>query len=120
MRPPTDITGATPQGKRHQLPNRRPNESFSFFWRGMSFTATIGRFPNGRLAEIFLTNGKVNTDSDTAARDSAVTASIALQFGCDLETLRGALLRDSSGNASGPLGCALDLVARLSEREDSQ
>ena len=54
--------------ERERLPNRRFNESFDFEWRGMHFTATIGRFPDGRLAEIFLTNGKVNTDADTAAR----------------------------------------------------
>jgi hypothetical protein len=45
--------------------------------------------------------------------DSAVVASLALQHGADLETLRGALLRDSSGEASGPLGCALDLSLSL-------
>jgi hypothetical protein len=34
----------------------------------MAFTATVARFDDGRLAEIFLTNGKVTTDADTAAR----------------------------------------------------
>jgi hypothetical protein len=99
--------------ERRRLVNRRPNETFSFSWRGMHFAATISRFPDGRLGEIFLTNGKVNTDADTAARDSAVVASIALQFGADLETLRKALLRDPRGVASGPLGTALDLIARM-------
>jgi hypothetical protein len=79
----------------------------------MKFTATIARFGDGSLAEIFLTNGRVNSHADTAARDSAVVASLALQFGADLETLRRALLRDSQGNASGPLGIALDLNAQL-------
>ncbi len=99
--------------ERQRLPNRRLNESFDFHWRGMSFTATYGRFPDGRLAEIFLTNSKVNTDSDTAARDSAVVCSIGLQFGADLETIRGALLRDSQGAPSGPLGIALDAIAAM-------
>ena len=102
--------------ERERLPNRRLNESFDFEWRGMRFTATIGRFADGRLAEIFLTNGKVNTDADTAARNSAVTASIALQFGADLQTIRGALLRDGRGAPSGPLGVALDLVAAMGGR----
>jgi len=77
----------------------------------MEFVATISCFDDGALAEIFLTNGKVNSQADTAARDSAVIASIALQHGVPIETLRRALLRDSQGRASGPLGVALDLIA---------
>jgi ribonucleoside-diphosphate reductase alpha chain len=45
------------------------------------------------------------------ARDAAVSASLALQFGCPLETLRRALLRDPHGVAASPLGCALDRLA---------
>jgi hypothetical protein len=97
--------------ERRRLPNRRASETFTFLWHGMSFTATTSKFPSGTLGEIFLTNGKVDTDADVAARDSAVTCSIALQFGADIETLRRALLRDSQGVASGPLGTALDLIA---------
>jgi hypothetical protein len=39
------------------------------------------------------------------------SASIALQHGVPLETIRRALLRDSHGRASSPLGVALDLLA---------
>jgi hypothetical protein len=55
---------------RARLPNRCNSETFSFRWLGMSFTATVSRFDDGALAEIFLTNGKVNSQADTAARDS--------------------------------------------------
>jgi hypothetical protein len=96
---------------RQRLPNRRPCETLDFSWLGMAFTATISRFPNGDLAEIFLSNHKSGSHADTAARDSAVVASIALQFGADVATLRRALLRDSQGHASGPLGVALDRIA---------
>ena len=47
----------------------------------------------------------------SAARDSAIVCSIALQFGADIETIRRALCRDGRGNTSGPLGVALDLIA---------
>ena len=40
-----------------------------------------------------------------------IAASLALQFGCPLETLQRALLRDAHGNASTPLGASLDLTA---------
>ena len=50
------------------------------------------------------------SQSDFNARDSAIAASLALQYGCPLETLRRALLRDSQDNASTPLGAALDAI----------
>jgi hypothetical protein len=56
--------------------------------------------------------------ADTAARDAAITCSIALQFGADVETIRKALCRDGSGNASGPLGVALDLLGQ--QHDDRQ
>jgi hypothetical protein len=97
--------------ERRRLPDRRANETFSFDWLGMQFVATIARFDNGQVGEIFLSNGRVNSHADTAARDSAVVASLSLQFGVPLETLRKALMRDSRGVASGPLGVALDLIS---------
>jgi hypothetical protein len=45
-------------------------------------------------------------------RDSAIATSIALQHGADPEVIRRALCRDSQGNASGPLGAALDFVVK--------
>jgi hypothetical protein len=44
-------------------------------------------------------------------RDAAVAASLALQFGCPLEVLQRALLRDSHGRPSTPLGAAIDRIA---------
>ena len=78
---------------------------------GLRYTATIGRFPDGRIGEIFLSNTKPSSQSDVNARDAAVATSLAFQFGCPLETLRRALLRDSQGRAASPLGASLDFVA---------
>jgi hypothetical protein len=78
----------------------------------MNYVASIGRYADGRLAEIFLTNHKSGSDADAAARDSAVICSIALQHGVPIEIVRKALLRDSSDNPSSPIGCVLDLLAR--------
>jgi ribonucleoside-diphosphate reductase alpha chain len=64
--------------RRNRLTNRRPSEIFGFRWRGMDYIATISRFPDGRLAEIFLGGSKLNTDSDAIARDTGIVASIAL------------------------------------------
>ena len=60
--------------------------------------------------EVFLQNHKPGSQSDSNARDAAVAASLALQFGCPLEVLQRALLRDSRGRPSTPLGAALDKI----------
>jgi ribonucleoside-diphosphate reductase alpha chain len=98
---------------RQRLPDRRASETFSLECSGLQYTATISRFSDGRLGEIFLSNHKAGSAADTAARDAAITCSIALQYGADIETIRKALCSDSRGNANGPLGVALDLLAVL-------
>jgi hypothetical protein len=100
-----------PTTGRERLPNRRHSETFSVECNGLKYTATISRFDDGRLAEIFLTNHKSGSQADSAARDAAVTCSIALQFGAPLDVIRKALMRDSRGVASSPLGAALDQLS---------
>jgi hypothetical protein len=97
---------------RERLPQRRASETFGLECAGLRYTATISRFDDGRIGELFLSNTKPSSQSDVNARDASVAASLALQFGCPLETLRRALLRDARGNASSPLGAALDLLAQ--------
>ena len=96
---------------RRRLPDRRASISFNFECAGLAYTATFSRFPDGRVAEVFLTNRKASSQSDVNARDAAVAASLAFQHGCPIDELRGALLRDSTGRAVSPLGCALDIIA---------
>ena len=79
---------------------------------GPKFTATASRFDDGSLGEIFLQNHKANSAAGIMASDAAIAASLALQFGRPVETLRRALCRDTRGNATGPLGAALDTLAR--------
>jgi len=58
----------------------------------------------------FLQNHKPGLQSDSNARDAAVAASLALRHGCPPETLQRALLRDSHGRSSTPLGAAVDII----------
>jgi ribonucleoside-diphosphate reductase alpha chain len=78
---------------------------------GIRYVAGVGRFDDGRLAEIFLNAAKHGTAVDVHARDAAVAASLLLQHGCPVETLSRALTRNVDGSASGPLARALDLLA---------
>lgn len=96
---------------RERLPNRRLSETFAFECNGLSYLASISRFADNRLAEIFISNTKAGSHSDSACKDAAVVCSIALQHLVPLEVIRHALLRDLQGRAASPLGCALDLVA---------
>jgi hypothetical protein len=90
---------------RERLPNRRAAEVFDFEHANRRFTATVSRFSDGRIAEIFLSAAKGSNVADLAS-ESAIVASLALQSGCPIETLHHAL----SGRDTGPLGTALRLV----------
>ena len=96
---------------RARLPNRRESQTLELELHGLRFTASFSFFQDGRLAEVFLQNHKPGSQSDVNARDAAVVTSIALQHGVPLEVIRRALLRDSHGVASSPLGAALDRIA---------
>jgi hypothetical protein len=96
---------------RTRLPNRRASTTFCFECNSLHYLATVSFFGDGRLAEIFISNAKAGSHSDSAAKDSAVICSIALQHGVPVKMIRHALLRDSRGVASSPLGAALDIIA---------
>lgn len=96
---------------RQRLPDRRQCETLEFDHSGFRYLAGIGRFHNGNLAEVFLSGPKTGTDVASAARDSSIVASIALQFGVPAEAIRHAIGRNSDGSAAGPLGKLLDLLA---------
>jgi hypothetical protein len=102
--------------RRERLPNRRASETFEVHSAGLDYRVTVSRYPDGRLAEIFLSSHKMGSHADNAARDSAIMASIALQYGAALDTVRHAITSDANGQASNPLGVALDLL-RNEKRE---
>jgi hypothetical protein len=66
------------------------------------FPSAPDRIPNRRACE---------SPIEAIARDAAVTVSIALQFGADLETIRQALTKDHDGQPATLLGAALDALA---------
>ena len=98
---------------RARLADRRLAETFELEVGGLHYTCTVGRFPDGSVGELFLQNHRPGSQSDFNARDSAIVCSLALQHGVALGAIRRALLRDSRGNASTPLGAALDRIAEV-------
>lgn len=89
---------------REDLPPRRAADVVTFQHEGRRWTATAGRFADGRLAEVFLDAPKESPLAD-AAREAAILASIALQHGASLEAIRHAL----DGRSVSPIGAALAL-----------
>jgi hypothetical protein len=64
---------------RRRLPDRRASETFEVKCEGLTYLATVSHFRDGSPGEIFLTNNKAGSTADTAARDAAITCSIALR-----------------------------------------
>ena len=95
---------------RARLANRRPSTTFDFTCGNLHYTCSYSHFASGGIAELFLSNHKSNSHADTAARDSAIVCSLALQHGTDPEVIRRTLCRDADGTARGPLAVALDLI----------
>jgi ribonucleoside-diphosphate reductase alpha chain len=98
---------------RQRLPDRRRSIVFSFECNGLHYTASASWFDNNQLGEVFVGNHRADSHADSCAKDAAILASIALQFGAPLDVLRKALLRDGQGRPSTPIGCALDLIEEV-------
>jgi hypothetical protein len=91
--------------ERERLPDRREAELVDFEHKGRRWTVTVGRFADGRLAELFI-DGPKEAPIVELGQETAIVASLALQSGCALKTLRHAL----AWREAGPLGAALALI----------
>jgi hypothetical protein len=96
---------------RELLKNRRRHIAFDFEHDYIKHSGGAGFFPDGRLAELFLTCSKPGSAVGIAARDGAIAISLALQFGARLDDLRHAMTRLPDGRAAGPICAALDIIA---------
>ena len=74
----------------------------------LRFSASASRYPDGRLAELFMNANKAGSAIDMLINDNAIVLCFALQHGASAEAIRRALCRDSQGCALGPLAVALD------------
>jgi hypothetical protein len=97
---------------RQRLQNRRAHWLYQFESGGQIYTGGIGRFDDGRIAEIFINGAKVGSTAEANAQDAAIVASLALQHGCPIDIIRHALIR--TGSAGGPLATLLTEVERQS------
>jgi hypothetical protein len=96
--------------ERLRLPNRRLCVTFDIQVAHLAYKVSIGRFPNGALAEIFISNHRSNSSADVAARDCGILMSLLLQLGCPAETIAHSLSRNTDSSASGVAAAVLDKI----------
>lgn len=87
---------------REQLPDRRPSVRQAFNYEGCAYLATFSYYPDGRLGEVFLDTGKINTPLQQHADTSAILVSLLLQHQVPTEAVKHSI--------SGPIALALDLA----------
>jgi hypothetical protein len=87
---------------RQHLPSRRASGVFQFEHASTRYTATISRFSNGELAEIFFDHARPNSQLAELANDAAVLVSLLLQHGVTAPAIRHSI--------SGPVATALDKI----------
>ena len=90
--------------QRRRLPNRRASVIFSFEFEGHRYRATISRFDDGRVAELFLDAGKAGTGLQYHAAASAILTSQLLQHDVPPEAI--------SRSVGGVVGAALAHFAK--------
>lgn len=95
---------------RRALPMRRSCETFELAYGGFDrrHAITLGYFADGTVGEVFINGGKSGEQVEAIARDGAVLLSLALQHGVSLDTIRGAITRDSHGEPSSIVGAVVD------------
>ena len=86
---------------RARLPNRRSAQIAIFEHDGRRYRATFGAFSNGKLGEVFIDTGRVNSALQQHSDDAAVLVSLLLQNGVSPEAIRHSI--------SGPISVALDI-----------
>jgi hypothetical protein len=89
-------------GGRQTFPNRRGSVRFSFTHAGRLYSATLSKFADGRLGEIFIDADKPDSELAVHANDAAVLASLLLQHGVTAAAIRHSI--------AGPLATALGLA----------
>ena len=106
---------------RERLPARRCAATFEVVHGAHLYDVTAGFYDDGRVGEVFVTPRlKIKSGDllEAVARDGAILLSIALQFGCPVETIRAALTRDERGEAASPIGEVCDALSEIRIQTD--
>lgn len=103
---------------RRVLPQRRNTFTFDVVGDNgrVELTVSYSTFqaadmpPPYDVAEIFVTSRKIGSDAEAVCRDAAILLSLAVQYGCPLPTIQGALTRNEDGSPQSVMGRVVDRV----------
>jgi len=96
---------------RQRLPDRRASTVFGVECNGLNYTASASWFDDGRLGEVFIGNHRAIPTPMPARRTRRFSPASHSNLARRPTCLCKALLRDSHGRPSTPIGCALDLLS---------
>jgi hypothetical protein len=110
--------------ERNVLPPRRPTFTFDMRDEAGRIDLTVaysifgvpGAPPPHAVAEIFVTSRKIGSGTEAIARDAAILLSLAVQYGCPLDTIKHALTRNQDGSAQSLMGRVVDRVMREAQQ----
>lgn len=96
------------------LANRRPSETFEIehgIGRQTVYAVSVGTDDTGAIREVFVSGPA--SDLMNSVRDSAILLSLALQYGCPLETIAHALTRDDHDRPATVIGSVVAGVKQI-------
>lgn len=97
---------------RQRLPNRRPNETTTLIFGGMSFAVTVGFHPDGRPGEVFADGVRTGSDLAALLDDACVALSLLIQHGVAPAALAASMGRAGDGVTPASLiGAVADHLA---------
>jgi hypothetical protein len=104
---------------REPLADRRAHELIDVVYapkgrKAIPITLGLGRFADGAVAEVFLSQPKaLSTDMEAEAllRDATILISKALEHGAPFAALQTAMTREDDDTPSSIVGCVLDAMA---------
>jgi len=85
-------------------------ERFDMVRGNIGYAVTVGFDASGLPAELFVSTHRNTGEMTALARDAAILASLALQHGCSLATIKAALTREGDGAAAGLAGAVIDQI----------
>jgi len=103
---------------RRVLPQRRHCETETIRWADKLWEFSVGFFPDGSPAEIFVNGAKVGSEREALARDACVAVSIALQHGTPVDVLARAMLAESDGEPSSIIGAIVKHLKNFVQKVD--
>ena len=98
---------------RLRLPDRHPTETVKIEHDGHRWHISVGRFSDGRAAEVFAAGSKVGSEYTGCVHDAMIFASLLMQHDVSAAVLAKSVGRCEDGQPTSIVGKAIDMAAEL-------